>query len=67
MEASCENDKVESPSKENPALQRNRAMGKILRGGKQYVEQGYLPFIAYTVLPGGKLRKIGVQCSFEKN
>ena len=64
MESTRENVNVESPSKENPALQRSRALGKILKGAKQYVEQGYLPFIAYTVLPGGKLRKIGDSSTF---
>ena len=30
---------------ENPSLQRSRAMSKLLSGGQQYIEKGYLPLI----------------------
>ena len=44
---------------ENSSLQRSRAMSKLLCGGQQYIEKGYLPLIIYTVTARGKLRKIG--------
>ena len=49
----------------NPALDRSRGMNKIGRGARQIIEKGYLPFIAYTLLPGGKLRKLGDFSTFK--
>ena len=49
---------------ENSSLQRSRAMSKLLCGGQQYIEKGYLSLINYTVTAGGKLRKIGDNSTF---